>query len=203
MDFLADDAHRTDSRALNPAAQVPVVRFANGRVLAQSNAIITYLAADGPLVPCDAFDHAAMLQWMFWEQYSHEPAIAVCRFLMVYKGGAAGERVPGLVTGGDAVPDQMERHLSAHPWFDETEPSLADLALLPYNRLAPEGGFDLGPRPAVRTWISRAETAFSVALEAQPLQAVSAKAGRALQRADNSANAWYLPPVTRSWHKGR
>ena len=166
MDFLADDAHRTDSRALNPAAQVPVVRFANGRVLAQSNAIITYLAADGPLVPCDAFDHAAMLQWMFWEQYSHEPTIAMCRFLMVYKGGAAGDRVLGLVTGGDAALDQTEGHLSARPWFLGTGPSLADLALLPYTRLAPEGGFDLGPRPAVRAWIACAKTAVSVALEA-------------------------------------
>lgn len=91
-----------------------------------------------------------MLQWIFWEQYSHEPTIAVCRFLMVHMGGAAGGRDPGLLTGGDAALDQMEHHLSAHPWFVGTEPSLADLGLLPYTRLAPEGGFDLGLRPAVR-----------------------------------------------------
>ena len=70
------------------------------------------------------------------------------------------------MTGGDAALDQVERHLSAHPWFVGTEPSLADLGFLPYTRLAPEGGFDLGPLPAVRAWIARAETAFSVALEA-------------------------------------
>ena len=103
---------------------------------------------------------------MFWEQYSHEPTIAVCRFLMVYNGGAAGDCVPGMVTGDDATLAQMERHLSAHPWFVGTEPSLADLALLPCTRLAPVGGFDLGPRPAVRAWIARAETAFLAALEA-------------------------------------
>ena len=82
------------------------------------------------------------------------------------RGAAAGDRVPGLVTGGDAALDQMERHLSARPWFFGTEPSLADLGLLPYTRLAPEDGFDLGPRPALRAWIARVETAFSVALEA-------------------------------------
>ncbi|MEC7572957.1 MAG: glutathione S-transferase C-terminal domain-containing protein [Pseudomonadota bacterium] len=70
------------------------------------------------------------------------------------------------MTGGDAALDQVERHLSAHPWFVGTDPSLADLGLLPYTRLALEGGFDLGPRPVVRAWIARAETAFSVALEA-------------------------------------
>ena len=69
------------------------------------------------------------------------------------------------MTGGDAALDQVERQLSAHPLVG-TEPSLADLGLLPYTRLAPEGGFDLGPRPVVRAWIARAETAFSVALEA-------------------------------------
>ena len=103
---------------------------------------------------------------MFWEQYSHEPTIAVCRFLIVYKRAAAGDRYPGLVTSGDAALDQIERHLFVHPRFVGTAPSLADLALLLYTRLAPEGGFDLGPRPAVRAWIARAETAFSVALEA-------------------------------------
>ena len=70
------------------------------------------------------------------------------------------------MTGGDAALAQMERHLSAHLWFVGPEPSLADLGLLPYTRLAPEGDFDLGPRPAVRAWIARAETAFSVAFEA-------------------------------------
>ncbi|MEC7123300.1 MAG: glutathione binding-like protein, partial [Pseudomonadota bacterium] len=75
-------------------------------------------------------------------------------------GGAAGDRDPGLVTGGDVALDQVERHFSAHRWFVGIEPSLADLGLLPYTRLAPEGGFDLGPRPVVRAWIARAETAF-------------------------------------------
>ncbi|MEC8388531.1 MAG: glutathione binding-like protein [Pseudomonadota bacterium] len=70
------------------------------------------------------------------------------------------------MTGGDVALDQVERHFSAHRWFVGIEPSLADLGLLPYTRLAPEGGFDLGPRPVVRAWIARAETAFSVALEA-------------------------------------
>ena len=70
------------------------------------------------------------------------------------------------ILAGDAALDQMEHHLSARPWFVGAGPSLADLGLLPYTRLAPEGGFDLGPRSVVRAWIARAETAFSVALEA-------------------------------------
>ena len=81
-------------------------------------------------------------------------------------GGAAGDRVPALVIGGDAALHQLEGYLSARPWFVGTGPSLADLALLPHTRLAPEGGFDLDRRPAVRAWIARAETAFSVPLEA-------------------------------------
>jgi glutathione S-transferase len=143
---------------LNPWGQVPTVEFDDGRTLAQSNAIIRYLARGSELIPADPFTIAQMDSWLFWEQYSHEPYVAVCRFQMVYLGKPASELDPKLVTRGYAALDSMEHHLTAMRFLTGEEFSLADLALLAYTRVAHEGGFVLDRYTALRRWIGEAET---------------------------------------------
>ena len=142
--------------ALNPAGQVPVARFADNRVLAQSNAIILHLAENSALVPKDAFDRALMYQWLFWEQYSHEPVIAVRRFQKLYLNKPDTEIDPGLLPRGEKLLAQMESHLADRDYFVGAQMTLADIALVAYTRLAPQGGFVLPPR--VADWVRRIET---------------------------------------------
>ncbi|HVV28284.1 MAG TPA: glutathione S-transferase family protein [Rhizomicrobium sp.] len=142
--------------AMNPAGQVPLVKFADGRVLAQSNAIILYLAEGSDLIPRDAFARALMYQWLFWEQYSHEPILAVRRFHKLYLKKAESEIDPTLLPRGEKALALMESHLARQDYFVDRKLSLADIALVAYTRFAHEGGFDLPPR--VRAWVRRVET---------------------------------------------
>ncbi len=142
--------------AMNPAGQVPVARFADNRVLAQSNAIILHLAENSALVPRDPFDRALMFQWLFWEQYSHEPVIAVRRFHKHYLKKPEAEIDPGLLPRGEAVLAQMDAHLAGRDYFVGARMTLADIALVAYTRLAHQGGFTLPPR--VADWVRRIET---------------------------------------------
>lgn len=143
--------------AMNGAGQVPTVAFDDGRTLAQSNAIIRYLARDSALIPREAFAAAKMDEWLFWEQYSHEPYIAVCRFQLIYLGKGASELDPDKVKRGYAALDRMETHLATISFFAGEEVSLADVSLLAYTRVAHEGGFDLAGYGAVRRWVGEAE----------------------------------------------
>ena len=147
---------------MNGAGQVPTVAFDDGRTLAQSNAIIRYLARDSALIPLDAFVAAKMDEWLFWEQYSHEPYIAVCRFQMLYLGKAASELDPDKVQRGHAALERMEQHLSRDRFLVGDAVSLADIALLAYTRVAHEGGFDLARFPSLRRWIGDGETALGL-----------------------------------------
>jgi len=147
---------------LNPAGQVPTVVFDDGRALAQSNAIIRYLARDSDLIPSDSFAEAKMDEWLFWEQYSHEPYIAVCRFQMVYLRKSAGELDPEKVKRGYAALARMETQLATTSFLVGDVFSLADVALLAYTRVAHEGGFDLKPYPAVRRWIPACEASLNL-----------------------------------------
>jgi len=142
---------------LNPWGQVPTVEFDDGRTLAQSNAIIRYLARGSDLIPADPFAAAQMDAWLFWEQYSHEPYVAVCRFQMVYLGKPASELDPNLVKRGYAALDSMERHLGGARFLVGDSFSLADVALLAYTRVAHEGGFDLSRYVSLTRWIGEAE----------------------------------------------
>jgi glutathione S-transferase len=142
---------------MNGAGQVPTVAFDDGRTLAQSNAIIRYLARDSALIPADAFAAAKMDEWLFWEQYSHEPYIAVCRFQLVYLGKDASELDPEKVKRGYAALDRMEAHLATSPFLAGDTVSLADISLLAYTRVAHEGGFDHGRLAAIRRWIGDTE----------------------------------------------
>jgi len=142
--------------ALNPAGQVPVARFAGNGVLAQSNAIILHLAENSALVPRDAFDRALMFQWLFWEQYSHEPVIAVRRFQKLYLKKPEAEIDPSLLPRGEKLLAQMAAHLAERDYFVGARMTLADIALVAYTRLAHQGGFTLPPR--VADWVRRVET---------------------------------------------
>jgi glutathione S-transferase len=146
----------------NPMGQIPVVAFEDGRHLAQSNAIIRYLARGTPLLPDDAWQQAKIDEWLFWEQYSHEPYVAVCRFHMLYLGRPREAREDWRVERGERALDLMEQHLQGRSYFVGDAVSVADVTLLAYSRVAHEGGFDLTSRPNVRNWIARAEQALGI-----------------------------------------
>jgi glutathione S-transferase len=148
---------------LNPWGQVPTVVLDDGRTLAQSNAIIRYLARGSDLIPPDAYLAAKMDEWLFWEQYSHEPYVAVCRFHMVYLGKPASALDENLVKRGAAALDHLERHLGQSRFMAGDVVTLADVALVAYTRLAHEGGFDMTRYGAIRRWIGETENNLGLA----------------------------------------
>ena len=146
----------------SPMGQVPIVELDDGRVLAQSNAIIRYLAAGSSLLPSDRFQQAKIDELLFWEQYSHEPYVATSRYHMVYLGRSKAERDAWRVERGEKALDLMQALIKGRTWFVGDSLSVADIALLAYTRLAHEGGFDLSTRPNVKLWIKRAEEALGL-----------------------------------------
>ena len=166
VDILKRESRPPQFLRLNGAGQVPVVEFDDGRTLAQSNAIIRYLARDSDLVPADAFAVAKMDEWLFWEQYSHEPYVAGCRFQMVYLGQPASDLDPEKIKRGYVALARMEHELAATRFLVGDTASLADVALLAYTRLAHEGGFHLDGYASLRRWIG--ETEKSLGLSSAP-----------------------------------
>lgn len=142
---------------LNPAGQVPVVILDDGRPLAQSNAILRYLAHGSRFIPADRYEAAKVDEWLFWEQYSHEPSVAVARARVVYDKQAVSDLDPNLVKQGNKALDLMEQALTDRTWLVGEAMTIADIALLPYTRQAPQGGFDLSGRPALLRWIAACE----------------------------------------------
>ena len=163
IDTLKQQTRTPEFLKLNNAGQVPVVAFDDGRTLAQSNAIIRYLARGSDLIPADAFAQARMDEWLFWEQYSHEPYIAVCRFHMFYLGKPASDLDPDKVKRGYAALARMEHQLAITPFLVGNAVSLADVSLLAYTRLAHEGGFHLDGYAALRRWIGGTEKILGLA----------------------------------------
>ena len=143
--------------AMNPVGQVPVVRFADNSALAQSNAIMLHLAWGSDLIPSDPFDRAQMFQWLFWEQYNHEPAVAVLRFQKFYLKKTDSEIDPALPAKCARVLKLMNDQLSGSAYFVGGKLSLADIALVAYTRFAHQAGIDLGSYPKVRAWVTRVE----------------------------------------------
>ncbi|HWC85376.1 MAG TPA: glutathione S-transferase family protein [Solirubrobacteraceae bacterium] len=142
---------------LNPGLRVPTLVLDDGRSLGESNAITFYLAEGTPYLPEDAFARAQVLQWLFFEQYSHEPYIAVLRFwLHVAHMTPSPDAVEAKRRGGEAALAALERHLEANRSFLVAERyTIADIALYAYTHVADEAGFDLGRYPAIRTWLGR------------------------------------------------
>ena len=160
---LTAETRTAEFLALNPAGQVPLVMLADERPLAQSNAIILHLAEGSDLIPSDAYERARMLEWMFWEQYSHEPYVAVARFQVKYEGRDPASLDAKLVSRGVAALARLEAGLEGRDYLASDRLSLADVALVAYTRLAGEGGFDLAPYPNLRAWIQRVEGALAIA----------------------------------------
>jgi len=140
---------------LNPALRVPTLVLDDGRALGESGAILMYLADGTEYVPADRFERAQMLQWMFFEQYSHEPNVAVLRFWAEAGIEAAPAELAAKRAAGDASLDAMERHLKGRDYLVGDRYSLADIALYAYTHVADEGGFSLEARPAIRAWLAR------------------------------------------------
>ena len=157
VDILKGESRTKDALARNPAGQVPYVEFNDGKILSQSNAILLYLAQNTDLLPQDPWQLAKLHQWLFWEQYSHEPNIAVCRFQKLYLGKSDAELDPQKLQNGNNALDFMERELAQVQWLVGNNFTLADIALVAYTRLAHEGGFNLDSRPNVQNWITRIE----------------------------------------------
>jgi glutathione S-transferase len=149
--------------AINPMGQIPAITLDDGRHIAQSNAIIRYLARQSTLLPDDAYMQAKVDELLFWEQYSHEPYVAVCRFQMKYQGKPREEREAWRVQRGEDALDFMNAQLSGKSWFVGQSLSVADIALFAYTRVADEGGFDLAPRKNLVNWIARCEQELAIA----------------------------------------
>jgi len=157
VDVAKGETRTEDFLAINPAGQVPCLEREDGRILAQSNAIIFHLADGSDLVPDDSFDQAKMLEWMFWEQYSHEPFIAVRRFQKAFQGMSDDTIDPQLMAKGRRALGVMEMRLLSRDFIVRDTLTLADIALVAYTRVADEGGFDLDEFLGVRSWIARVE----------------------------------------------
>jgi glutathione S-transferase len=142
---------------LNPGLRVPTLVLDDGRPLAESNAILWYFGDRTQFVPDDPYGRAQVLQWQFFEQYSHEPNIAVARFWLAYSGTPErfAARLPARMKGGYAALDAMERHLDGRAFLVGERYSLADISLYAYTHVAHEGDFDLEPYPGIRGWLER------------------------------------------------
>jgi len=148
--------------ALNPNGKVPLVQRSDGRVLVESNAILFWLAEGTPYLPSDGWQRAQALSWMFFEQYSHEPYIAVARFISIWTSADSPRRaeLPRLRERGHEALAVMERHLQDNAWFTGADYGVADIALFAYTAVAEDGGIGLSSYPAIQRWLQ--------AVQAQP-----------------------------------
>lgn len=156
-DILAGDTKTSEFLELNPAGKIPLLVLDNGYCLSESNAILNYLAAGSELLPSDRFLLALTQQWQFFEQYSHEPYIAVARFINRYLG-LPEERKEEYETkqeGGHKALAVMEKQLTQSPFLVGESFTVADISLYAYTHVAEEGGFDLARYPAIQNWLNR------------------------------------------------
>jgi len=157
VDILAGETRTAEFLAMNANGKIPLLALPDGRHLAESNAILAYLADGSDLAGSDRFSRAAVLQWMFFEQYSHEPNIATARFIIQYLGSPP-DRQAALEEkrlGGYNALDVMEQQFANNTFIAGSEYSIADIALYAYTHVAHEGGFDLNDYPATRAWLDR------------------------------------------------
>ncbi len=157
VDILKGESRTPEFLTMNPNGKIPVLVLDDGTVLTESNAILFYLAEGSNWLPAERLARARVLEWMFFEQYSHEPAIAVARFWVKHKAmdDALRARLAERIKLGEAALGVMERRLSDHGYLAGQRESVADLALYAYTHVAHEAGFDLMPYPGVRAWLAR------------------------------------------------
>jgi glutathione S-transferase len=157
VDSTAGRTRTPEFLAKNPNGRVPVLEFEDGRFLPESDAILCYLADGTAWLPADRFERAQVLQWLFFEQYSHEPYIAVARYICGWlpAGHPRRAELPRLRERGHEALAVMERHLAARDWFVGERGTVADIALFAYTHDAGRGGIDLAGYPAVRAWLAR------------------------------------------------
>jgi glutathione S-transferase len=159
LDILASppETRRPEFLAKNPNGRIPLIELEDGSYLAESNAILFYLAENTPYLPDDSFQRAQLLQWMFFEQYSHEPYVAVMKFWKFW-GGLHNKRLDEIALWrqrGQAALAVMEQHLARHAFLVGERYTIADIALYAYTHTASEAGFDLAQAPALRAWLTR------------------------------------------------
>jgi glutathione S-transferase len=157
VDIFKGESRTAGFLAKNPDGRVPVIELEDGSFLAESNAVLCYFAEGTPYLPADRLARAKVLQWLFWEQYSHEPYIAVIRAWRCYFGIPAGREgeVAMREARGYAALDVLERELATRPFLVGASYSIADIAVYAYTHVAGEGGFELERYPAVRGWMAR------------------------------------------------
>ena len=157
MDIDAGATRTPAFLAMNPNGRIPLLELDDGRHLAESNAILCYLAHGTPWLPEERWTRAKALEWMFFEQYSHEPYIAVSRYILTHLPADSPRRaeLPRLAPRGVAALEVMDRHLAGADWFAGDAYSIADISLYAYTHVAGEGGFDLAPHRRVRDWLAR------------------------------------------------
>ena len=162
IDVVAGVTRTPEFLAKNPNGRVPLLELEDGRLLAESNAIIWYLSEETSLIPKDPFARAQMLQWMYFEQYSHEPYIAVARYWLNFVSNEKRQEkthlLPDWHAKGNAALKVMETQLALRNWFVAEQFSLADIALYGYTHCADEGGFELKNYPSICKWIQRVQS---------------------------------------------
>jgi len=157
IDIIKGESRTPKFLAMNPNGRIPLLQLEDGQCLAESDAILWYLGDNTAFVPAERLARAQVLQWMFFEQYSHEPYVATPRFIVRHFPSdhpRRSELPQRLARGGDAL-GVMETHLSTRSFFVAERYSLADIALYAYTHVAGDGGLDLAPYPQVRAWLAR------------------------------------------------
>ena len=159
VDILAGETRTPEFLVRNRNGRVPVLELEDGMCIAESNAILFYLAEGSRFLPFDTLSRAVTLQWLFFEQYSHEPFVAVARHWIQHVEMTESQRtqLPEKQEAGHAALSVMEAHLRESDWFGASSMNIADIALYAYTHVAGEGGFDLARYPAVRDWLRRIE----------------------------------------------
>jgi glutathione S-transferase len=158
MSSMDGSTRRADFLAKNPIGRVPTVQLDDGRFLAESNAILLFFGEGTDLIPADAYDRAKVYEWLFFEQYNHEPAIAVRRALSVYperRADATPERMAQLLENGNRALGVMEKRLKDADWLAADAFSVADISLYAYTHMAAAGGYDLAQFPGIQRWLDR------------------------------------------------
>ena len=157
LDIMKGETRTPAFLAKNPNGRIPLLELEDGRCLAESNAILFFLAQGTDFLPAEPFDQAQALQWMCFEQYSHEPYIAVLRHWRQHMTLSPEQeaRVPELMANGEAALQVMEAHLAERDYFLGGAYSIADIALYAYTHAAADGGFDLSGYPALGAWLAR------------------------------------------------